>query len=174
MAMNRILEFSPSQEEAVVSRILVLVHQTVDECFPAAAKASRQFTKTVFSEEGERTAIGELPGPSGTPFGVEEDTASDNRPPPPSDAASDASSTSQHALPKPPTLPPPPRPSVVPSSRDANGGERRSQSSRSPLRQNSVTWVSGRSAGCGAAPLASTAIGGSSVMAAAQRRTGGV
>lgn len=78
--MNRILEFSPSQEEAVVARILVLVHQAVDEHFPAAEQATRQFTKTVFSGEGERTA-GVRAAPDGhDQFGSDEATSPDGRP----------------------------------------------------------------------------------------------
>jgi hypothetical protein len=74
---NRILEFTPSQEEAVVSRVLVLVHQAVDESFPGVEKAGRQFTKTVFSAEGESTALS--PTPSGT-FGSDEATSPGGRP----------------------------------------------------------------------------------------------
>jgi hypothetical protein len=96
--MNRILEFSPSQEEAVVARILVLVHQAVDMYFPSAEQANRQFTKTVFSGEGERTA-GVRAAPdddTGKPaaFGNEERTSPDGRP-----AASEDSK---------PYIPPPP------------------------------------------------------------------
>ena len=82
--MNRILEFSPSQEEAVVARILVLVHQAVDTHFPAAEQATRQFTKTVFSGEGESTA-GVRAAPDGdgdtkvTAFGSDERTSPDGR-----------------------------------------------------------------------------------------------
>src|SRR5262245_38651707 len=84
MTMNRILEFSPSQEEAVAARILVLVHQAVDTHFPSAEQATRQFTKTVFSGEGERTA-----GVRGSPddedgkasaFGSDEATSPGGRP----------------------------------------------------------------------------------------------
>lgn len=81
--MNRILEFSPSQEEAVVARILVLVHQAVDEHFPSAEQATRQFTKTVFSGEGERTAgVRAAPdsGHDGSQFGSDEATSPDGRP----------------------------------------------------------------------------------------------
>ena len=56
-SMSRILEFTPSQEEAMVSRVLVLVHQAMDEHLPHAGQANRQFTKTVFSQDEENTAI---------------------------------------------------------------------------------------------------------------------
>jgi hypothetical protein len=95
MPMNRILEFSPSSEEAVVSRILVLVHQTVDDHFPSAVEATRQFTKTVFSEEGENTAISHVPGAS--QFAHIEDTSPDG-------IGSEGREKSQpnHSLPPPP------------------------------------------------------------------------
>lgn len=82
MATNRILEFTPSQEEAIVARILVLLHQAVDENFPAAEKANRQFTKTVFSDDDvETTAIGSPQDPGARGFGSEEKTDPGNRPP---------------------------------------------------------------------------------------------
>lgn len=89
---NRILEFTPSQEEAVVSRVLVLVHQAVDESFPGVEKAGRQFTKTVFSAEGESTALSPTPG--GT-FGSDEATSPGSRPGIDANAA--------HAVPLPPS-----------------------------------------------------------------------
>jgi hypothetical protein len=55
--MSRILEFTPSQEEALVSRVLVLVHQAMDDHLPHAGQANRQFTKTVFNQDAENTAI---------------------------------------------------------------------------------------------------------------------
>ncbi len=94
--MNRILDFSPSQEEAVVSRVLVLVHQAIDDAFPSAEKAGRQFTKTVFSEDGEKTAA-HRPGDH---FGSNEDTSPDGRP--------------MHAD-KDPLVPPPPPARVPPA-----------------------------------------------------------
>jgi hypothetical protein len=53
--MNRILDFSISDEEAIVSRILVQLHKAVDEHFPSASAATRQFTKTVFSPDDEES-----------------------------------------------------------------------------------------------------------------------
>jgi hypothetical protein len=69
--MSKILEITASQEEAVVSRVLLLVHQVIDEKFPNLENSSRQFTKTVFSEEGESTAQHLVPT----------DVASDKEPP---------------------------------------------------------------------------------------------
>jgi hypothetical protein len=66
--LNRIFEFTPTQESVLVSRVLVSVHKAVDENFPGALQTSRQFTKTVFSDNpGESTAIDRvvpLPPPS--------------------------------------------------------------------------------------------------------------
>jgi hypothetical protein len=128
--MNRILEFTPSQEEAVVARVLVLVHQAVDEHFPAVAQANRQFTKTVFSGEGESTSIVRAPldentGGSGQ-FGASEDTSPVGRP------TSDA-----HVVPPPPaSVPPPPRQGVRPaisSSPAAGTGARESSRPQASL-----------------------------------------
>jgi hypothetical protein len=49
--LSRILDLSPTSEEVVVSRVLLSVHKAVDEHFPKAEQPSRQFSKTVFSEE---------------------------------------------------------------------------------------------------------------------------
>ena len=73
--MNRLLEYSPATEEAVVSRILVQIHKAVDEHFPSARQANRQFTKTVFSEDTESTALNRMGFPAGTPAGADDDTA---------------------------------------------------------------------------------------------------
>lgn len=130
MATNRILEFTPSQEEAIVARILVLLHQAVDEHFPSAEKATRQFTKTVFSEDGsERTAIGSLPSEGG--FGNEEKTGPGERPPdvlpgvhvpppPPRDlvgASAVISTQPVGRVPSPPSNQPSAKPSQTPVSR---------------------------------------------------------
>lgn len=80
--MNRIFEFTPTQESVLVSRVLVAVHKAVDENFPGALQTSRQFTKTVFSDSpGESTAIDRvvpLPPPSnpGEPLGKRESSES--------------------------------------------------------------------------------------------------
>jgi len=86
--MNRIFEFIPSPEEAVVSRALMLVHQAMDQHLPSASTASRQFTKTVLSVDSERTAAhfvgldaGSTEQASGGAFGSYEDTSPDGRVP---------------------------------------------------------------------------------------------
>ena len=50
--LTRILDLLPSNEDLVVSRVLMLVHKAVDENFPRAEKPNRQFSKTVFSDDG--------------------------------------------------------------------------------------------------------------------------
>lgn len=137
--MNRILEFTPSQEEAVVARVLVLVHQAVDEHFPAIAQANRQFTKTVFSGEGESTSIVRQPldeptGGSGQ-FGASEDTSPVGRP------TSDA-----HVVPPPPspTPPPPPRQGVRPAIASSPAAGTGARESSRPPQPNSAHDVSGQ------------------------------
>ncbi len=106
--MSRIFEFIPSPEEAVVSRTLMLVHQAMDQHLPSASKANRQFTKTILSGEGERTAA-LLAAPdedtAGRPhagaFGSFEETSPDGRVTP-TDAPADGTAD-QPAKPQPTT-----------------------------------------------------------------------
>jgi len=49
--MKRVFEFVPSEPEAMVSRILVVTHQAIDEAFPDAKPAPHRFAKTVFGDE---------------------------------------------------------------------------------------------------------------------------
>lgn len=106
--MNRIFEFTPATEESVVPRILLLVHQAVDENFPTAEHGGRQFSKTVFSDEAVEKTAGDhnapedglppgplmpplppgLPGPLGIVVpslgsGVREEKTPDHSVPPP-------------------------------------------------------------------------------------------
>jgi hypothetical protein len=81
--MSKILEITASQEEAVVSRVLLLVHQVIDEKFPNLQNSSRQFTKTVFSEEGESTAQHFIP------TDLPSENAAPNIPPPPAKGRKD-------------------------------------------------------------------------------------
>jgi hypothetical protein len=55
--MSRILEFQPSEEQVIVSRVLLELHRAIDSNFPEAKGSSRQFTKTVLSSDSENTAI---------------------------------------------------------------------------------------------------------------------
>jgi hypothetical protein len=117
--MNRILEFTPSQEEAVVSRILVLVHQAVDDHFPTAGHANRQFTKTVFSAEGEPTAGLKVPHDDGagddrrSAFADSEDTSPMGRP---------AEGPGAPPVPPAPGVVPPPPPVRAVGRDDGRGG----------------------------------------------------
>ena len=60
--MSRILEFQPTDEQTVVSRVLIELHQAIDQHFPGANPGSRQFTKTVLTSQSESTRIDNLPG----------------------------------------------------------------------------------------------------------------
>jgi hypothetical protein len=53
--MSRILEFQPSDEQSIVARVLLELHQAIDANFPEANQASRQFTKTVLTSQNETT-----------------------------------------------------------------------------------------------------------------------
>lgn len=56
--MSRILEFQPTDEQTVVARVLVELHQAIDSHFPGAAPSARQFTKTVLTNHaGESTRV---------------------------------------------------------------------------------------------------------------------
>lgn len=49
--MKKILEYTPTDEDILVSRLLVKIHQNIDLEFPDASPASRRFAKTLFSVE---------------------------------------------------------------------------------------------------------------------------
>lgn len=49
--MKRMIEYVPMDAETMVSRILVIVHQAIDDEFPHAQPAPSRFAKTVFGEE---------------------------------------------------------------------------------------------------------------------------
>lgn len=55
--MGRSLEFKPSEEVDVVTRILVSVHQAIDQNFAHAASAPKRFSKTSFSDQLEETNL---------------------------------------------------------------------------------------------------------------------
>lgn len=66
-----------------MARILVLVHQAVDTHFPAAEQATRQFTKTVFSESEPTAGVKASPADGDdepAAFGSDERTSPDGRP----------------------------------------------------------------------------------------------
>ncbi len=121
--MSRILDFTFSPEEAVVSRVLILVHRAVDDHLPYAQEAGRQFTKTVFSSDDD-------------PTGLYKVTVSDEAqipPPPPATPPPPLPriSVAQKSEIDPPTsapIPPPPPPKARPK---ASGG--RSSSKPQPI-----------------------------------------
>lgn len=121
---NRILELNSSSEEAVAARVLVLVHKAIDENFPEAAKPGRQFTKTVFSEDAESTAISRAPaeliadGEKPLAFATEEKTnpLGKTEPPTPPKKADSLASAEAESIPAAPSVP-------KPSQEDLKGTE---------------------------------------------------
>jgi hypothetical protein len=53
--MSRILEFIPSDEQTVVARVLLELHQAIDINFPNANPSGRQFAKTILTSQSEAT-----------------------------------------------------------------------------------------------------------------------
>lgn len=45
--MTRIIDYAPSDEQSLVSRILLAVHKAADEAFPAGKAMQRQYAKTL-------------------------------------------------------------------------------------------------------------------------------
>ncbi len=52
---QRVFDFVPAEPEVVVSRILVNLHQAIDDAFPHARPASQRFAKTAFVGYDEPT-----------------------------------------------------------------------------------------------------------------------
>ena len=48
--MSRLLDFTPSEEDAVVSRVLIGVHKSIDHNFPEASPAPDRYAKTSFDD----------------------------------------------------------------------------------------------------------------------------
>ena len=59
--MHRVFDFSPADPDVIVSRILVQVHQAVDDNFPHARPASQRFAKTAFVGSDEPTLTQLIP-----------------------------------------------------------------------------------------------------------------
>ena len=53
--MHRSLDFTPVDDEVIVTRILVQLHHSIDEYFPNAPPASSRFAKTAFAGYDEPT-----------------------------------------------------------------------------------------------------------------------
>lgn len=54
--MSKILEFEPVEEAVIIPRILIDVHQAIDEAFPLSAPAPSRFAKTAVFGSEETTA----------------------------------------------------------------------------------------------------------------------
>ena len=61
--MGRIIEFQPADEQTVVARVLLELHQAIDANFPDANQTNRQFAKTVLTSQIESTRIDGIPNP---------------------------------------------------------------------------------------------------------------
>jgi hypothetical protein len=59
--MSRILEFQPTDEQTVVARVLVELHQAIDVNFPGANPSARQFSKTLLTHQSESTRVDNNP-----------------------------------------------------------------------------------------------------------------
>lgn len=59
--MTRILEFQPTDEQTIVARVLVELHQAIDVHFPNAKPSAKQFSRTVLTNQGESTRIDNIP-----------------------------------------------------------------------------------------------------------------
>lgn len=53
--MSRILEFQHSDEQTVIARVLLELHQAIDANFPNANQSNRQFAKTILTSQTEAT-----------------------------------------------------------------------------------------------------------------------
>lgn len=60
--MSRILEFQHADEQTVVARVLLELHQAIDLHFPEAKGSSRQFSKTLLATQADgSTAVDNQP-----------------------------------------------------------------------------------------------------------------
>ena len=59
--MSRILEFQPTDEQTIVARVLVELHQAIDVSFPNVKPSERQFSRTVLTHQGETTRADNKP-----------------------------------------------------------------------------------------------------------------
>ncbi len=50
--MTRIVDYTPSDEQSLVSRILLTVHKAADDAFPAGHGVQRQYAKTIVANDG--------------------------------------------------------------------------------------------------------------------------
>ena len=61
LSVHRVFEFHPAEPEVIISRVLVDLHQVIDECFPHAQPASQRFARTDFVGNDEPTLTQLLP-----------------------------------------------------------------------------------------------------------------
>jgi hypothetical protein len=59
--MSRILEFQPTDEQTIVARVLVELHQAIDVSFPNVKPSAKQFSRTVLTNQGESTRVDNKP-----------------------------------------------------------------------------------------------------------------
>ena len=62
--MSRILEFQPTDEQTIVARVLVELHQAIDASFPNTKPSAKQFSRTVLTNQGESTRIDNMAQPT--------------------------------------------------------------------------------------------------------------
>ncbi len=66
--MSRILELQPTDEQTIVARVLLELHQAIDAHFPNVNASARQFTKTVLSHQSDQPAAEKQANASSTAF----------------------------------------------------------------------------------------------------------
>lgn len=59
--MSRILEFQPTDEQTIVARVLVELHQAIDVSFPNVKPSAKQFSRTILTNQGESTRVDNKP-----------------------------------------------------------------------------------------------------------------
>lgn len=75
--MSRILEFQPTDEQTIIARVLVELHQAIDASFPNARPSAKQFSRTVLTNQGESTRIDNIAQPNDERLNVSAPTAND-------------------------------------------------------------------------------------------------
>ncbi len=92
---QRVFDFTPAEQEVVVSRVLVHLHQAIDDAFPHARPASQRFAKTAFVGYDEPTLTQLVPSEALKEAGILP-LANDS-----SDDATDIGPARPHSKPKP-------------------------------------------------------------------------
>ncbi len=81
--MTRILDYAPSDEQSLVSRILLAVHQAADEAFSGNGVKGRNQAKTVLAAKNPAGSVDErgpipTPATNGAAANLPQDLSSDN------------------------------------------------------------------------------------------------